>query len=156
MKKILTWILTIVAFIFGIACIIYIVNPHKFEREDIKVDMTTYETVYNHGVEVTVGYDFPYVGYDIQQLHVRITFYSETGEMVRSATVLLQKNHKVDIQRYDINHFPHQKLPVKVEVEDVSADILMKPYIFLMVISFVVGLVGLWKIVFAPLKEKWY
>ena len=29
-------------------------------------------------------------------------------------------------------------------------------YVFLMVISFVVGLVGLWKIVFAPLKEKWY
>lgn len=156
MKKILTWILTIVGFIFGIACIIYIVNPHKFEREDIKVDMTTYETVYNHGVEVTVGYDFPYVGYDIQQLHIRITFYWETGEAVRSDTVLLRKDHKVEIQRYDINHFPLQKLPVKVDVEDVSADIVMKPYVFWMVISFVVGLVGLWKIVFAPLKEKWY
>jgi hypothetical protein len=159
MKKIITWIITILGFLWFILSIIFLVNIpmlHKEVKENLYINMAAYENEYKTGVETTVRYDFPYRGYDIQELHIRITFYLETGEAVHKDTVLLRKNHKVEVRRYDINNFAHQSLPVKVVIEDVEIDIDKRPYIIAMVVGLVFGIIGLWKIIFAPLKEKWY
>ncbi len=150
MKKILTWILTIVGFLVGLSTLFYLIAEPKVKKEDIVIQTN----VYIHSVETWIGYDVNGSIYNIKKLTVNVNYYSESGEVIMRRAVNLYKYQNVASLSYNLDTF--HETPVKTEVESISVELYTERSIIVMVISFVVGLVGLWKIVFAPLKEKWY
>ena len=161
LKKVFLWTLTIWGFGLVILSIIYLVNIpnlHKSIKENIRIEMSTYENEYNDGVKVIARYDFPYTGYDVKRIYCKIIYYSDADESLYRETIILDNTitGKVDSRTHNRDNFALEKLPVKVLIEEVDANIDKRPYFIVMAIGFIFGIIGLWKIVFAPLKETWY
>lgn len=161
LKKVLLWILTIWGFGLFILSIIYLANIpnlHKFIKENIRIEMSAYENKYHDGVKVIARYDFPYTGYDVKYVYCKVIYYSDTDESLYRETIFFENTitRNVYSATYNRDNFALEKLPVKVLIEEVDARIDKRPYFIVMAIGFIFGIIGLWKIIFAPLKETWY
>ena len=102
-------------------------------------------------------YGLPAVN-DPKYIYCKVIYYSDTDESLYRETIFFENTitRNVYSATYNRDNFALEKLPVKVLIEEVDARIDKRPYFIVMAIGFIFGIIGLWKIIFAPLKETWY